>query len=416
MNILETLVQLRDDLKTWVTNNLNALNKKIDEKTIPIDSELSATSTNPVQNKVINTEINSLNNLIGDTSVATQISTAIANQDLFSGDYNDLQNAPNISEDEENKELIIADKNDNVIAKIDANGLKTTKVTANNVNINGTDISEDISGKVEFADGNGNVIVQINDAGIKSIDFYVGDISLKEKIHMWDSKSGFSGDYYDLYNKPSISEYKLDEFIITDFEGNIIGKFDKNGLQTTTIFSEKIFLQNNNLLNQITDLYKRMDSINYDNLKNTPPITSVQEQKLRVVDEQGNIVCLIDADGVTTTKINTDELILSSTSMDAEFADFNLRLENFDKRIDNFTNSVSTTIGEKFTEFSEEMNSHESTVTSKINNFQTKLTNFQTKLTNFENSINLTKVTYSTTDLVAGSSSLPTGELYIVYE
>jgi ABC-type Zn uptake system ZnuABC Zn-binding protein ZnuA len=48
MNILETLVQLRDDLKTWVTNNLNALNKKIDEKTIPIDSELSTTSTNPV--------------------------------------------------------------------------------------------------------------------------------------------------------------------------------------------------------------------------------------------------------------------------------------------------------------------------------------------------------------------------------
>lgn len=53
MNILETLVQLRDDIKTWVTNNLQALNTKIDEKTIPIDSELSATSTNPVQNKVI---------------------------------------------------------------------------------------------------------------------------------------------------------------------------------------------------------------------------------------------------------------------------------------------------------------------------------------------------------------------------
>ena len=219
---------------------------------------------------------------------------------------------------------------------------------------------------------------------------------------MWDSKSGFSGDYYDLYNKPSISEYKLDEFIITDFEGNIIGKFDKNGLQTTTIFSEKIFLQNNNLLNQITDLYRRMDSINYDNIKNAPPITNAQEQKLRVVDEQGNIVCLIDANGVTTTKINTDELILSNTNMDAEFADFNLRLENFDERIDNFTNSVSTIIGEKFTEFNDEMNSHELTVTN--------------KLTEFENSINLTKVTYSTTDLVAGSSKLPTGELYIVYE
>ena len=402
MNILETLIQLRDDLKTWVTNNLNALNKKIDEKTIPIDSELSATSTNPVQNKVIDAEINSLNNLIGDTSVATQISTAIANQDLFSGDYNDLQNAPNISEDEDNKEVIIVDEAGNIIAQIDADGLKTTTVAANNVNINGTDISDDGSGKVEFADENGNVIVQINDTGVKSIDFYVGDVSLKEKIHMWDSKSGFSGDYYDLYNKPSISEYKLDEFIITDFEGNIIGKFDKNGLQTTTIFSEKIFLQNNNLLNQITDLYRRMDSINYDNIKNAPPITNAQEQKLRVVDEQGNIVCLIDANGVTTTKINTDELILSNTNMDAEFADFNLRLENFDERIDNFTNSVSTIIGEKFTEFNDEMNSHELTVTN--------------KLTEFENSINLTKVTYSTTDLVAGSSKLPTGELYIVYE
>lgn len=332
MNILETLVQLRDDLKTWVTKNLNALNAKIDEKTIPIDSELSATSTNPVQNKVINAEINSLSNLIGDKSVATQISKAIANQDLFSGDYNDLVNAPNILDDG--------------------------------------------SSDLKISDENGNIIVQIDEAGVKSIDFYVGDTSLKEKIHMWDSKSGFSGDYYDLYNKPSIAEHKLDEFIIADSEGNIIGKFDKNGLQTTTIFSENIFLQNNNLLHQVIDLYKRMDSMNYDDIKNAPPITSVQEQKLRVVDEQGNIVCLIDADGVTTTKINTDELILSNTNMDAEFADFNLRLENFDKRIDNF----------------------------------------QTKITNFENSITLTKVTYSTTDLVSGTSVLSTGELYIVYE
>ena len=37
MNILQTLKQLRDDIKAWVTTNLNALNAKIDEKTIPID-------------------------------------------------------------------------------------------------------------------------------------------------------------------------------------------------------------------------------------------------------------------------------------------------------------------------------------------------------------------------------------------
>ena len=71
MNILNALKQLRDDLKTWVTNNLNALNAKIDSKTIPIDSKLSTTSTNPVQNQAISKEINSINDRVGNTSVAT---------------------------------------------------------------------------------------------------------------------------------------------------------------------------------------------------------------------------------------------------------------------------------------------------------------------------------------------------------
>ena len=76
MNILQILKQLRDDIKAWVTNNLNALNAKIDEKTIPIDSELSSTSTNPVQNKAI--------------------ANAINNIPRFSGSYNDLTNKPTI--------------------------------------------------------------------------------------------------------------------------------------------------------------------------------------------------------------------------------------------------------------------------------------------------------------------------------
>ena len=76
MNILETLVQLRDDIKTWVTNNIQELNVKIDENTIPVDSELSATSTNPVQNQAITNAINSI--------------------PTFSGDYNDLANKPEI--------------------------------------------------------------------------------------------------------------------------------------------------------------------------------------------------------------------------------------------------------------------------------------------------------------------------------
>lgn len=47
---------------------------------ITVDSALSSTSTNPVQNKVVNTAISNLNTLVGDTKVSTQISNAIANK------------------------------------------------------------------------------------------------------------------------------------------------------------------------------------------------------------------------------------------------------------------------------------------------------------------------------------------------
>ena len=54
-------------------------------KTI-VDTALSSTSTNPVQNKVVQAAISNLNTLVGDTSVASQISTAIANKvDAVSG-------------------------------------------------------------------------------------------------------------------------------------------------------------------------------------------------------------------------------------------------------------------------------------------------------------------------------------------
>lgn len=45
---------------------------------ITVDSALSSTSTNPVQNKVVNTAITNLNTLVGDTKVSEQINTAIA--------------------------------------------------------------------------------------------------------------------------------------------------------------------------------------------------------------------------------------------------------------------------------------------------------------------------------------------------
>lgn len=43
-----------------------------------VDSSLSTSSTNPVQNKVVAAQLNNLNNLVGSTSVKSQIDTALA--------------------------------------------------------------------------------------------------------------------------------------------------------------------------------------------------------------------------------------------------------------------------------------------------------------------------------------------------
>ena len=69
MIILQAMKQLRDDIKDWVTTNLNVLNAKIDEKTIPIDSELSTTSTNPIQNKAVAEAINNIPTFSGDYDI-----------------------------------------------------------------------------------------------------------------------------------------------------------------------------------------------------------------------------------------------------------------------------------------------------------------------------------------------------------
>ena len=67
-----------NDYTTAEKNKLSGIDTGAN-KTI-VDSVLSTTSTNPVQNKVVNTAISNLNTLVGDKSVSSQISTAIASK------------------------------------------------------------------------------------------------------------------------------------------------------------------------------------------------------------------------------------------------------------------------------------------------------------------------------------------------
>ena len=151
MNILEILIQLRDDLRAWVTNNLKTLDSKIDEKTIYVDNELDSTSVNPVQNKTIANEISSINDRIGYKSVSEQISSAIAKQPHFSGDYNDLINAPNILEDGAGT-MIITDDSGNIIFKADANGMHTTALSLNGEGVATKKYVDEAVGNIDIPD------------------------------------------------------------------------------------------------------------------------------------------------------------------------------------------------------------------------------------------------------------------------
>jgi hypothetical protein len=88
MNLIETLNKLRQDIQTWVGNNIRAL----DSRKSNID---------------------------------------------HSHDYNDLSNTPNIQDDGSDR-YVITDKSGNVIASFDANGLTTTGLHVDGQNVTDT--------------------------------------------------------------------------------------------------------------------------------------------------------------------------------------------------------------------------------------------------------------------------------------
>ena len=60
---------------------------------VTVDSALSSSSTNPVQNKIVNTEINGLKTLVGDTAVSTQITNAISSNRMVYAQNDEPTNA-----------------------------------------------------------------------------------------------------------------------------------------------------------------------------------------------------------------------------------------------------------------------------------------------------------------------------------
>ena len=231
MDLLNVLKQLRDDIKIWVTNNLNALNTKIDEKTILVDSQLDSSSTNPVQNKAIASEIEDINNRVGDTSVAIQISNAIAKQPHFSGDYNDLVNTPNITEDDSGN-MVITDGSGNIIFRADADGIHTTTLSLNGESAATEKYVDDAIANIDIpkVDFTGYATEEYVDNAIDAIKFPETDLS--------DYYNKEETDTIINTTKEELSESivaESDEWKVVDEAGNIIFSVDASGAHTTEL-------------------------------------------------------------------------------------------------------------------------------------------------------------------------------------
>ena len=276
MNLIQAIIQLRDDLKIWVTNNLLELERLIRNKGNYSDLKNAPTITNHSQDELLITDedgnaILQVNQEgLNVTSVKTKKIVNDSNELLITDDsgnaifqVNDnglnttniktnrvINNSSDfvITDDDGNaifqvdkngvkttcftadkainnsNELIISDSNDNAILLIDNNGLKTTQVSVR--------VLKDGSSDFEITDKEGYTVLQVDKNGTHSTDFIVNGISIAKKIPLWDN--GIN-DYNDLKNAPNITEDGTDNMVIVDEQEHIIFKADANGIHSVGV-------------------------------------------------------------------------------------------------------------------------------------------------------------------------------------
>lgn len=142
----------------------------------------------------------------------------------FDGDYNSLDNKPDIIDDG-NSSLIITDPNGNIIAKIDENGITTTNLNAEQGITSPNDT-------LEITDLNGNVILMIDKDGVHTVGLKIKNKSLDTIIE----ENTPSGDYNELENKPEILEDSSAVLNIVDSNGNIIATIDHKGVHSLNFY------------------------------------------------------------------------------------------------------------------------------------------------------------------------------------
>lgn len=185
----------------------------------------------------------------------------------------------------------IVDKDQNVICRIDENGLTTTDISANNVDVVGNIIATD----AVLSDQ--SVVEHMNDEVIH--------VTADDR-ERWDNKSDFE----------SITEDDNSALNIVDKDGHVIAKFDGDGLHTTGIEAN-----NAELIGDLTasDAVLSGESVvehmnDYDKHLGDE-ITVSDPSALTIVDKNNKSIAIFDADGFTTTYVESYDVTVDGTSV-----------------------------------------------------------------------------------------------------
>jgi hypothetical protein len=292
----------------------------------------------------VDKKLNTLDSLVGTTPVSEQITKAINAQEHFSGDYNDLTNAPDISEDGSGN-MIIADESGNIIFKADADGIHTTAVSLNgeaaatekyvddaianaDVDLTGYATEDFVTSAVESAKEDLSESVESESDGWKIVD-EAGNI-----IFSVDAEGAHTTELT-LNGESAATEAYVDDAI-----ANIeIPDVDFTGYATETYVDNKVADLVNSApeaLNTLGELATALENhedaydalletvggkathTDLENLKEELSESIVSEsEEWKVVDNNGNIVATISAAGLETTTVIAQNLIVNGEEVSA---------------------------------------------------------------------------------------------------
>ena len=261
-----------------------------------------------------NESIKSLNSHTTNTTIhiTSNERTLWNNKSDFSGDYKDLTNAPDITEDETG-ELSYADGSGNVIAKINSDGFETTQVIANTILVNGADVGSHIS--------NSNIHITADErtkwnakATTTYVDEKVADLvdSSPETLNTLNELAAALGD---------------DPNFATTVAGQIGLKADQASLDTHinnksnphNVTKSQVGLGN---VNNTSDADKPVSTAQREalnSLKDELSESIVSESKeWTIVDNSGNIIAKVDSSGLETIAVTVESAVVNGRDVEDE--------------------------------------------------------------------------------------------------